>query len=125
MASWAGAAPASPQPSALPRRRRPATKPAVRPAAKPHTFGGVLWIVVFGVLLAGVVAVNVAVLQLNVRLDALGRERVQLRADNARLTSQISSAGTDARIESQARARLGLAPAETTEFVELVPAPAQ
>lgn len=83
-----------------------------------------LWIVVFGALLAGVVAVNVAVLQLNVQLDGLGRERVQLRADNARLSSQISSAGADARIETQARNRLGLAPAETTEFIELAPATA-
>ena len=125
MASWAGAARSAPQPVAIPRKRRPAAAPAARPAARPRTFGGVLWIVVFGVLLAGVVAVNVAVLQLNVRLDSLGRERVQLRADNARLSSQISSAGADARIESQARARLGLAPAEQTEFLELVPPPAR
>ena len=47
-------------------------------------FGGVVWIVVLAVLLAGIVAVNVAVLQLNVRLDELGRERVQLRADTNR-----------------------------------------
>jgi len=124
VASWAGAR-ATPQPAALPRpRRRPATKPVARPVAKSRTFGGVLWIVVFGALLAGVVAVNVAVLQLNVQLDGLGRERVQLRADNARLSSQISSAGADARIETQARNRLGLAPAETTEFIELGPATA-
>ncbi|MBA3347992.1 MAG: septum formation initiator family protein [Actinobacteria bacterium] len=84
-----------------------------------------LWIVVFGALLAGVVAVNVAVLQLNVELDGLGRERVQLRADNARLSSQISSAGADARIETQARNRLGLAPAEETEFIELASTPAR
>ncbi len=123
MASWAGAR-ATP-PVALPRPRRPAAKPATRPSAKPRTFGGVLWIVVFGALLAGVVAVNVAVLQLNVELDGLGRERVQLRADNARLSSQISSAGADARIETQARNRLGLAPAEETEFIELASTPAR
>jgi cell division protein FtsL len=119
MASWAGAARATPQPAALPRtRRRPAAAPRTR------TFGGVLWIVVFAAILGGVVAVNVAVLQLNVRLDGLSRERVQLRADNARLSSEISRAGADARIESQARNRLGLGPAEVTEFVDLTPAAA-
>lgn len=117
MASWAGAARvAAAQPAALPRTR---TRPEPRPVAKSHAFGGVLWIVVLGALLAGVVAVNVAVLQLNVRLDDLNRERFQLRADNASLSSRISSAGADARIESQARSRLGLEPAETTEFIDL------
>jgi len=101
----------------VPQRRRP----AVRPAPVARAFGGVVWIVVLAVFLAGVVAVNVAVLQLNVRLDELGRERVQLRADNARLRSQLSSAAAAARIESLARTRLGLVPAdpETTAYVQL------
>ena len=105
--------------AALPQRRR---RPAAAPIARARTFGGVLWIVVLAALLAGVVAVNVAVLQLNVRLDDLGRERVQLRADNARLSSELSRAGADARIQSQARNKLGLEPAETTEFLDLAPA---
>jgi cell division protein FtsL len=83
----------------------------------------VVWIVLVGVLLAGVVAVNVAVLQLNVRIDGLGRERIQLRADNARLSSQLSSAAAAARIESEAKARLGLvqADANSTTYVQLAP----
>ncbi len=107
---------------ALPRPR-PRRKAAARPVARPRAFGGVLWIVVLGALLGGVVAVNVAVLQLNVRLDGLGRERIQLRADNARLSSQLSSAAAAARIEAQARQRLGLVPADanTTAYVQLVP----
>ena len=104
--------------AALPQRRR---RPAAAPIARARTFGGVLWIVVLAALLAGVVAVNVAVLQLNVRLDDLGRERVQLRADNARLSSELSRAGADARIASQARNKLGLEPAETPEFLDLAP----
>ena len=74
-------------------------------------------------LAATVAAVNVAVLQLNVRLDGLGRERVQLRADNARLSSQLSSAAAAARIESQAKQRLGLvrADANSTSYVQLAP----
>ena len=104
--------------AALPQRRR---RPAAAPIARARTFGGVLWIVVLAALLAGVVAVNVAVLQLNVRLDDLGRERVQLRADNDRLSSELSRAGADARIASQARNKLGLEPAETPEFLDLAP----
>ena len=74
------------------------------------------------VLLAGVVAVNVAVLQLNVRLDQLGRERVQLQAETKRLSSQLSSASATAKIESQARSKLGLVPADPalTDHVQLV-----
>ena len=120
MASW---------PRTRARRRALAAAPA---AAKAHSsaaarrrraFGGVAWIVVFGVLLAGVVAINVAVLQLNLQLDKLGSERVQLRADKARLRSQLSSAGAAAQIESQAKSRLGLVQADptTTSYVELPP----
>ena len=100
-------------------RRRPAARVASRSRARP--FGGVIWIVVLAVLLAGVVFVNVAVLQLNVRLDELGRERVQLRADTKRLSSQLSSASANARVESQARTKLGLVPADPalTQHVQL------
>ncbi|HUQ21953.1 MAG TPA: cell division protein FtsL [Gaiellaceae bacterium] len=118
MASWAGTARVETPQVAQPRRRA-----APRPAARPRPFGGVVWIVVLAVLLAGVVAVNVAVLQLNLQLDELGRERIQLRADTNRLSSQLSSASANARIESQARTRLGLVRADPalTEHVQLVP----
>ena len=43
-------------------------------------------------LLAGVVAVNVAVLRLNLQFDQVGRERSELRADISRLRSELSSA---------------------------------
>jgi cell division protein FtsL len=125
MASWAGSAQAEPQ--AVPRpRRRPAPRPAAKPRAraKARPFGGVVWIVVVALLLGGVVAVNVAVLQLNVQLDELGRERMQLRADTKRLSSQLSSASANARIESEARVKLGLRPADPalTYHVQLQPA---
>jgi len=104
-------------------RRRPTTRAVTRPRRRARPFGGVVWIVVLACLLAGVVAVNVAVLQLNLRLDELGRERVQLRADTKRLSSQLSSASATARIESQARVRLGLVEADPdlTYHVQLAP----
>jgi cell division protein FtsL len=119
VASWAGTARVE-TPIAPPRRR---TRPASRRRAQARPFGGVLWIVVAAVLLAGVVAVNVAVLQLNVRLDELGRERIQLQAETKRLSSQLSSASANARIEAQAKSKLGLVPADPalTFHVQLAP----
>jgi cell division protein FtsL len=127
VASWAAGAATVEAPRARPRRapqpaKRAAAKPRTRAAAKRRPFaGGVVWIFLIGVLLAGVVAVNVAVLQANVQLDRLGRERVQLRADNASLSARLSSAGAAARIETEARQRLGLVPAnpDTTSYVQL------
>ena len=117
MASWAGTAHV--ETPVAPPRRRPRTRPATRRRARP--FGGVLWIVVAAVLLAGVVAVNVAVLQLNVRLDEYGRERVRLRDDNARLRAQLSSTAASARVSSRAKSELGLVEADsaTTAYVRL------
>jgi cell division protein FtsL len=83
--------------------------------------GGVVGIGLLAVLLAGVVAVNVIVLRLNVRYDGLGRERAQLQADVAQLKARLSSASANARIETMARDRLGLVPSEpsNTMYVRL------
>jgi outer membrane murein-binding lipoprotein Lpp len=103
---------------ALPAPQRP--QPAVRPRTKPRVrvASGVLWIVVIAVLLAGVVALNVTVLRLNVRLDELSHRRADLQAENAALESRISQAA--ARTETMARQH-GLVPAnpDLTTFVEL------
>lgn len=85
---------------------------ARRGASRRSVGGGVLWIVLFAALLAGVVAVNVAVLELNVKRDRVGRERVQLQADVARLRSQLSSAAATATIQGEARKDLGLVEAD-------------
>src|SRR5437763_4029322 len=99
--------------------RRP--RPAPRPRARRHVSSGVAWIVVFGVLLAGVVAINVAVLQSNIRLDKLGQERTNLRAQIATLQSQVSSAAAGPRIAGLAARQLGLqqADADHTTYVEI------
>jgi hypothetical protein len=116
MASWLATA-HSDAPVLAPPRRRPRAVPAVRPLNPLRS--GVTWIVVVGALLAGLVAVNVAVLQLNVKLDRLNRERTDLVNKNAQLSSQLSSAS--AGIEAGALKRLGLvyAPANSTTYVEL------
>jgi cell division protein FtsL len=71
----------------------------------------VVWIAVAGVVLAGVVFLNVAVLRLNLRLDDLGQQRTKLRAENAALASSVSGAANSLKIEAQARKLLGLQPA--------------
>ena len=93
----------------------------VRSRSRAPFAGGVAWIVVVGVLLAGIVALNVLVLQLNMQFDGLSRERAQLKADNALLRSQLSSASANVRIEEAATAKLGLQAADplTTTYVRL------
>ena len=81
--------------------------------------GGVVWIGVISLLLAGVVALNVAVLRLNVRLDQLSRERANLRADNAQLNSDIASRAASGRIVTLATGRLGLRPASADNLTYL------
>jgi cell division protein FtsL len=111
VASWAPAVEEANAPAPRPLRR-------VRRRERRLT-GGVLWIVVVAVLLAGVVATNVAVLRLNMDLDQLGRQRADLRAQNAELSSQLSSAASAARIQALAARRLGWVPAtgdQTTYF---------
>ena len=101
-----------------------APRRARKTAARRPVAGGVLWIVVLAALLAGIVAVNVLVLQLNVSLDGLARERTELRADNAKLRAQLSSAAANARIarDSQRRARAAAPPIPTTTtYVRLMP----
>ena len=83
--------------------------------------GGVMWIVLFAALLAGVVAINVAVLRLNLQLDESGRERTELKNDIAGLRAEISSAAAATRIERLARGELGLREVEPedTTYIEL------
>ena len=103
-------------------RPRPRPRPpARRRRARRGVAGGIVTIGLVALLLAGVVALNVAVLRLNVRLDQLSEQRSKLRADNAALASQLSSAAASPTIEQLARHRLGLVPADPalTTYVDL------
>ncbi|MGH3103197.1 MAG: hypothetical protein ACRDN6_03770 [Gaiellaceae bacterium] len=121
MAAWADTAPRA-EPAPRPRAR-PRPRPASRPrrSDRPAILGGALWIGVLAALLAGVVALNVAALQLNMRLDSLAQERANLRAANAALSSRLSSAAATPRIEALAQKQLGLVQAtqEQTTYVRL------
>ena len=99
------------------------TRAGLRARAQGHrrlSFG-VAVIGVAGVLLAGVVGVNVMVLRQNVQLDQASRARTKLRAENAALTSQVSAAVSASRIEGLAQRTLGLqsvSPEDTT-YIDL------
>jgi hypothetical protein len=124
MASWhEAAAVAAPKPRSAPRakpKRRAA--PHRKAKAKAGVAGGLAWIIVGSVLLAGVVALNVAVLRLNIRLDDMNKEREQLRAENAAFGARLSGAVSSPRIQALAKAR-GFVPADPTTigYVDLTP----
>ena len=117
MSSWfAEAAVAEPvtRPRAKPKPKAKA-KPRAKAKAARRARSGVLWIAIGGVLLAGVVFVNVAVLQLNLRLDKSNSELAQLRADDHTLGSQLSSELASPRIQKQAQED-GLVQADPSTF---------
>jgi cell division protein FtsB len=104
------------------RLARPRPRLARRERATPRLLGGgVLWIVIFAVLLSGVVAVNVAVLRLNLQLDGVTSDDTQLKADIADLRSHLSNKVATYQIERRAKNELGLVQADPsqTTFVQL------
>lgn len=113
MAAWTNVARVEAPVLARRRERRAAAAPRRRLA------GSVVWIGLLGVLLVGIVALNVAVLRLNMQIEKLGQERLELQAANALLASKVSSTLAPARIEAKARTKLGLTPAADPTYVEL------
>lgn len=102
-------------------QRVPRARAASQQRGRTWALGGVVWIVLLAILLAGVVAINVAVLRLNLQLDEAGRERTELKTDIARLRSDISSAAATTRIERLAEGELGLVEVEPedTTYIQL------
>jgi len=134
MASWHATA-AVPAPARAPRRKRarpsdldhkqvrpgpPRRRTKGRTKARAGVAGGLAWIIVASVLLAGIVALNVAVLRLNMQLDHLNNESQQLRAENAALGAKVSGAVSSPRIQALAKARgFVLADPTTIGYVDL------
>src|SRR6266550_6531524 len=116
------------EPVPAPRRRRAAAqRPAapVRSRRKPvqrRVRAHIVWMILFALFLAGVVAVNVAVLRAHVAVAKLDDKRAKLEAGNQALASQLSAIDSAPRIEAAAR-RLGLIPASAgnTSYLDLAP----
>ena len=114
------------EPVTAPRRRKaPIRRPAasVRSRRKPtqrRVRGHIVWMILFALLLFGVVAVNVAVLQAHVAVSRLDDERARLEARNQVLASALSANDSAPRIEAAAR-RLGLIQASggNTSYLDL------
>jgi cell division protein FtsL len=112
--------------AAPPVRRAPRSRTRARVVPRRRTegrrlTGGIVWIAAFAVLLTGVVAVNVAVLRVNMTLNNLNQQQLELQSENQSLASQVSSAGSSLRIEQVAH-RFGLvpAPASDTSYLDLL-----
>ena len=101
------------EPLSRPSRPRVSSR---RRARQARARGGILWIAVSGILLAGVVFVNVAVLRLNLALDGTTADRVKLRAENAALQSELSSRLQSGAIQAQASRQLGLQYQDPSEY---------
>lgn len=97
-----------------PPRRRPAT----RPRLLRREFA---WIAIVAFLLAGIVALNVAALRLNLESQRLEERRERLASENAAASSELSRLAAAARIEAVARRKLGLVPPDETTYVRLEP----
>jgi cell division protein FtsL len=105
------------EPVVRPRpRTKPKTKTKTRRRAHARARGGILWIAVSGILLAGVVFVNVAVLRLNLSLDSTNSERTKLRAENAALQSNLSRELASSQIQTRAAKEFGLTYADPSQY---------
>jgi len=111
---------AAPAPARKPRTKQ-AARPRGRAASRPRLLGGIVWIVMLAVLLGGIVALNVAVLQLNVRLQQTNAERADVRARSVAVAGRLSSAGSAPQVAATAERKLGLVPAapDQTTYVDL------
>lgn len=115
-------------PERRPRRRaseRPAPRARVetRPRRR-HVHrvrAHLVWMALFAVLLAGVVAVNVAVLRANVSVHQFDQKIAQEQSQIQALQSQLSAARSAPRVETWARANhLVQAPAIDTGYLDLL-----
>src|SRR6476469_9787729 len=85
------------EPAPGPRRRRAAAQrpvAAVRSRRRPvqrRVRAHIVWMILFALLLAGVVAVNVAVLRAHVAASHLDEQRAELQAQNQALASRLSA----------------------------------
>jgi hypothetical protein len=122
MTSWAAHARVEQAPVAPSRPPRPRQRPQRRVEAAPQhrVASGVAWITVFGVLLAGVIAINVAGLQQRMKLNKLTQERAQLLSQIPDEAARLSTQRSDGRVGTAAR-RAGLVPAapDQTSYLPL------
>ena len=108
-------------------RRAPQTRPRTaarrpprqRTAQRPRVAGSVVWIVIVATLLAGIVALSVAVLRLSVQAEELEAQRAELAATRDTLEAELSQGAAAGRIEAIAVREHGLTHPVQTSYVRL------
>jgi len=123
VADWFAPAAAEPARAPVPRRaiERPAPRARTRVrrrAGQRRVRGHIVWMTAFALLLAGVVAVNVAVLRAHMAVTNLENQQAQLQAQNEALASQLSEAQSAPRIVAAAH-KLGLVQAQGADTTYL------
>jgi hypothetical protein len=109
-------------PAPAPARAAPACDRAgSRSAPSPRLGRGLTWISLVAALLAGIVALNVAVLQLRMERGRVSSDIASIRAESAAIEAELAMAAAAGRIEAIARSRLGLREPATTVYVKLRP----
>lgn len=111
---------AAAQPLTAPRPR-PRDHAQVRARRSPLLTRWILWIAVVAALLAGIVGLNVALLQLRMEGGRLQSEIVRIRAENDSMQAELSTASAGGRVETIARGRLGLVEATETSYLKVEP----
>jgi cell division protein FtsL len=95
---------------------KPLSRVQQRAKTRARSRTGIAVIVLCGLLLTGVVFVNLAVLRLNLRLDSANQERTKLKAENAALNAQLSAALASHRIQALAHQQDGLVQADPSSI---------
>ena len=99
----------------IPRPRRSGAHTHRRVRSRVRARGGIAWIAIMGVLLAGIVFVNVAVLRLNLALNSTHRQQADLQAQIATDQSTLSRELASPRIQARAQAQ-GLVQADPSQI---------
>jgi cell division protein FtsL len=115
---------AAPRPSASARAaaardRAPGAVPTSRSRDRSRLGRTLAWIALVAALLAGIVALNVAVLQLRMERGRLQSQIVEIRAENTRLEADISAEAARGRVEAAAGGRLGLVQPSRPTYLRL------
>jgi cell division protein FtsL len=105
-----------------PRRRKSAADKPPKAARRPRSIMRIsIWLVAIALFLVGLVALHVSILEKNLEYNSLINEKNSLAADNARLSTEVASLSSPARIEEIATGQLGMVVPDKIEYVYIGP----
>lgn len=110
---------ARPRARAIPAPDVSRDRRSTRTKERPKLARTVIWIAVVAALLAGIVAMNIAVLQFRIERGKLQSNIVDLRAENTQIEADISAEAARGRVEAAAGGGLGLVKPDQTTYLKL------